>query len=179
MDNTNAERQRRYMARLKARAEGVSNAQDEVASLKEQLAEAKAALKELKAKGVSNATDDAWRRKDTTDRLREQVANLKIENAKLRAQKAPLPPDEARDRQIKGLKTANQNLRARLHIMEQHYEERIAQAGGMPRHTCIAIDKILHPDTRDNATEKDKDEACRGWNAWKDSGRRAEDRKRR
>jgi Arc/MetJ-type ribon-helix-helix transcriptional regulator len=44
--------------------------------------------------------------------------------------------------------------------------------GRMPRETRIRIDRLLHPDTRHNATEADKDQAMRGWNAWKDSGKR-------
>lgn len=93
--------------------------------------------------------------------------------------KPPLPPDEERDRQIKGLKTRIQNLQGELRYMKQHYDEAIAKAGGMPRNLRITIDKIVHPDTRNNMTEADKDEACRRWNVWKDSSRKAEDRKRR
>jgi hypothetical protein len=33
--------------------------------------------------------------------------------------------------------------------------------------TRTAIDKVLHPDMKDNATEADKDRAVKGWNAWK------------
>lgn len=81
---------------------------------------------------------------------RREIARLEAEAAKL--QKPALPPDEARDRQIKGLKTTNQNLRGKLRYMEQHYQEAIALAGGMTRETQNAIDWVLQPDQRDNAT---------------------------
>ena len=65
MDKTNAERQRRYIHRLKARAaEAVTNAPGtaaEVAALRqEQLAQAKARIGELEAKLARRAWDD-WR----------------------------------------------------------------------------------------------------------------------
>jgi hypothetical protein len=47
-----------------------------------------------------------------------------------------------------------------------------------PRELCPAksrnvLDKILHPDTRKQATEAEIDEACKGWNAWKNSNDKA------
>jgi hypothetical protein len=42
--------------------------------------------------------------------------------------------------------------------MELHYDDAIAKSGGMPRAAQHAIDFVLHPDTRRNATEADKDE---------------------
>ena len=94
---------------------------------------------------------------------------------KLKHKSAPTP-DEARDRQIKGLKTANQNLRAKLRYFEQHYNEAIALAGGMPRKTKNAVDMVLHPDRRGMATEADKDLACKLWNSWKDDQKKARPR---
>jgi hypothetical protein len=65
MDKTNAERRRRYIHRLKARAaEAVTNAPGtaaEVAALRqEQLAQVKARIGELEAKLAHRAWDD-WR----------------------------------------------------------------------------------------------------------------------
>jgi hypothetical protein len=42
--------------------------------------------------------------------------------------------------------------------MDLHYDDAIAKSGGMPRAAQHAIDFVLHPDTRRNATEADKDE---------------------
>jgi hypothetical protein len=49
MDKTNAERQRRYIARLKERSGAVSNTTDtvQIITLKKELAEAKARIEEL------------------------------------------------------------------------------------------------------------------------------------
>src|SRR5262245_22858216 len=108
MDNTNAERQRRYIARLKAAA-----AQPEVLK---QLAQA-----------------------------RQRIAQLEHElaQAKARPKKPPLPPDEARKRTIKGLRTRVRNLEAALQMV-----------AGMPRATQNAIFNALHPDRKLSAAER-------------------------
>jgi hypothetical protein len=41
------------------------------------------------------------------------------------------------------------------------------------RATRTAIDFVLHPDTRDNATAADLDTACKGWNVWKNDSDKA------
>ena len=48
----------------------------------------------------------------------------------------------------------------------------------MPRATQNAIAKCLHPDTRRNATEADKDEASKLFNAWKSMANKARSRAR-
>src|SRR5262249_2211051 len=89
MDNAIAERERRNIARLKAKAaaaEGVSNAKIE------------AELAGLKAENA---------------RLRSELASERSRAANPpKAAKPPLPPDEARERRIKALTTQVQNLRA-------------------------------------------------------------------
>jgi hypothetical protein len=84
-----------------------------------------------------------------------------------KAAKPPLPPDEARDRRIKALTTENQNLKAKLRYMADRYNDGLATAGGMSFKTQSAIAKVLHPDTRNNATGADKDEAFKRFTAWK------------
>jgi hypothetical protein len=41
------------------------------------------------------------------------------------------------------------------------------KADGMSFQTMSKIARVLHPDTRDDATERDKDEACKLFTAWK------------
>ena len=43
----------------------------------------------------------------------------------------------------------------------------------MDREARHAIDKVLMPDTRDRATEADKDRAAKGWNVWKNDNDKA------
>src|SRR5258707_9255168 len=50
--------------------------------------------------------------------------------AKPKAEKPPLPPDEARDRRIKALTTETRNLRAQVRYMREHSRD---GAGNMTR----------------------------------------------
>ena len=91
--------------------------------------------------------------------------------AKSKVEKPPLPPDEERERIIKGLKTRVRNLMTQLRETERFHKEALAKAGGMPRETRIAIDKVLHPNG--NPSAADKDTACKGWNVWKNDNDKA------
>ncbi len=93
-----------------------------------------------------------------------------------KAEKPALPPDEIRDRRIKALTTQVANLKLELRYTRAHSDEAIAKAGGLPRATENAIDMVLHPDQRRNATEADKDETYKLWNAWRSSRRKAQRR---
>jgi hypothetical protein len=164
---TGAERTRLY--RLK-HATAKPAPKPTTAALERELAAAKARIAELeKANAVAAA----------------EIATLKAEcwvlrerkPAKPKAEKPPLPPDEQRDRQIKGLTTANRNLRMKLAQREQHYQDAIAHAGGMPRETRTAFDKLFQPDARINATladlTKKLDAAAPLWNTWKNDNDKA------
>jgi hypothetical protein len=158
MGLSNAERQRRYIARLKAaKAEPGKDALAEVAALRERLAAAKARMQEM---GLEMAAQAQGFR----DEVKRRAAN-----AKPKAAKPPLPPDEARDRRIKALTTEVRTLKAHILHMVEHQAARDAMTGGLPRATQVVIDKVLHPDTRGHATEADKDSASKLWNAWKDT----------
>jgi hypothetical protein len=148
MDRTNAERQRRYIAKLKKAAKaGVSNADH--AALAQELAAAKARIAELEE--VEKAM-----------LLGARAHVHERREAKPKVEKPPLPPDEERDRIIKGLRTRVRNLTAELQETVSWASQRL---GIMSRETRIAIDKVLHPDNK--PSEADKDRACKGWNAWK------------
>jgi hypothetical protein len=85
--------------------------------------------------------------------------------------RTPLPPDEQREREIKGLRTRVRNLAAEL----RHTREQAKNQGMMDRPTRILIAKVLHPDGRANATEAERNEACARFNDWanrKDKARR-------
>jgi hypothetical protein len=181
VDRTNAERQRRYIERLKARAKDaaatVSNA-----ALEKELAQAKARNAELERELTSERerrqAAEAAPRDNKDDRIAELEAEIrglrlhirfgpKRRPAEPKAEKPPLPPDEERDRIIKGLKTRVRNLTAELHHEWEHAEKVQSQTGAMDFRTTSAIAKCLFPDQRHNATEADKDKACRAFTAWK------------
>ena len=118
MDKTNAERRRRYIHRLKARAaEAVTNAPGtaaEVAALRqEQLAQAKARIGELEAKLARRAWDD-WR---------AGTAVKKAERAAARAAAGPAQEGrriacEARDAELAAaIRAAKQQREARAHAI--------------------------------------------------------------
>src|ERR1700745_2246520 len=93
-DRTNAERQRRYIARLKAKAAiggGVTNAklEAELAALKTENARLEAELKRERSRAS----------------MFEVGLKRAQQQARPKAAKAPLPPDEARERRIKALTT--------------------------------------------------------------------------
>lgn len=81
-DSTNAERQRRYIQRLKARASGVSNGPDtgEVAALKKELAQAKAQIAAATKPSESHASD--------LEKLRGELSQAKAKIAELAAWEA-------------------------------------------------------------------------------------------
>jgi hypothetical protein len=71
------------------------------------------------------------------------------------------------ERQLKALTTQVQNLKAKMRLMADQYDAGLATAGGMPFATQSAIAKCLHPDTRNHATEADRDKAFKGFTSWK------------
>lgn len=132
--------------------------------LRKQLAQAKARISDM---GMEMAAQ--------TQAFRDEVKR-RAAKAKPKAEKPSLPPDEERDRQIKSLKTRVRNLTAELHHEREHAEKAQSQTGAMDFRTTSAIAKCLFPDQRHNATEADKDKACKLFTAWKadkDKARRA------
>jgi hypothetical protein len=82
---------------------------------------------------------------------------------KPKTERPPLPPDEERDRIIKGLKTRIQNLRAELHYTREWHKGKAD--GSMSFQTMSAIAKTLHPDR--TPSEAERAEACKLFTAWK------------
>jgi hypothetical protein len=148
---TALERLHRYRAKLRA---------NKPATKERELAAAKARVAELEK---ANAA--------LKDELHATLAaRFAPKPRKPKVEKPPLPPDEERDRIIKGLRTRVRNLTQEL---QHSYSVMNSRLGIMSRETRTAIDKVLHPDTRANATEVDRDRAVRGWNAWKNDSDKA------
>jgi DNA repair exonuclease SbcCD ATPase subunit len=74
--------------------------------------------------------------------------------------------DKALDR-IKPLTTRVQNLQAEMRLTVEQHREALIRAGAMSFKTISAISKCLHPDTRDQVSTADHDEALRLFTAWK------------
>jgi hypothetical protein len=182
IDNTNAERQRRYINKLKAAAAGVNNAAPEarVRELEQENAKLKA------AGAVNNGAAEARMREleEVNMALRKRCARAEL-RAEAKAAKpaaaapaaAALDPDPysaaaaeiAKLRtQIKGLQTRVHNLRVDIRIMLLDRDE-LRQAGKMPLGTYSAVVKCLHPDTRATMTPQQIDVACGKLTAWKKS----------
>jgi hypothetical protein len=189
VDHTNAERQRRYIARLKAAAAGqasVSNGggsadvaryESEIAALKAEIAALMQELAAAKAKPAPRSDDSAEIARlkkelyecEMGERVtRHQLFKAKQEIARLaRPPRPPLPPDEARDREIKALKTRMQNLKGEVHHLREYVKK---GSGNMPFATMAALAKVLHPDH--TPSEAQRGEACRLFTAWKaDNGK--------
>jgi predicted RNase H-like nuclease (RuvC/YqgF family) len=148
VNNTNAERQRRYIAKLKAQAkaaQGVSNGkiEAELAALKTENARLEAELKRERSRAG----------------MFEAGLKLAQRQARPKAAKAPLPPDEARERTIKALRTQVRNLKAELRYAY------MTKVGVMNFATMNVISKALHPDHKPSATERE--EAYKLFTAWK------------
>jgi hypothetical protein len=146
------------------------------AALQKELAGAKARIEELEKAGAVAAAKIAALKAELHETLGNRFVPGEHEPARPKADKSPLPPDEVRERRIKALTTQVRNLKQLLSVHEQHYAEAVTAAGGMLPETRRAIDKVLHPDSR--ATEADRNEACKGWNVWKNDNDKARRRRR-
>jgi chromosome segregation ATPase len=146
------ERERREAAETKAaKAAPRDNKDEQIAALRNELAAAKARIEEMRRERVAFRFGSESKRQE----------------AKFKTEKPPLPPDEERDRRIKALTTQNRNLRAEMRHMGEWHRSEMSKVGGMSFATQGALAKVLHPDTRKQATEAQIDEACRLFTAWK------------
>jgi hypothetical protein len=107
--------------------------------------------------------------------LRTTVQKLRA--AKPRVQKAPLPPNEERDREIEALKKTNRDLREKIRMVNElhmrHYAE--MQKGSMSPADIRMISKALHPEHA--PTEHERTAAFKAFTAWK-ADRRPQERGR-
>jgi DNA repair exonuclease SbcCD ATPase subunit len=150
MGTANAERQRRYIQRLKAKAARASQAtldDTETTALRQELADANKRIAELEAKAKTKAKD----KKSAIDSAREPTS------------------DEART--IERLRKSLREARAELHTLRTWYRTSgLPERAGMSFATYTTIAKALHPDR--SPTEAERGEAMRAFNAWKDALRR-------
>jgi hypothetical protein len=172
---TRAERQRRYWLKNGTAKPAPKPGAD--AALQKELAQAKARIAELEnAAGVA-AAKIAASKAELHDILRACFASRERKPAKPKIEKPPLPPDEKRDRQIKGLKTANKNIRAELHHLREWCKTTgIPERGGMSVKTHNTIMMPLHSDHRKHLTRDELDAkldaACEAMTAWGDGLKR-------
>jgi hypothetical protein len=188
---TDAERMRRYRLKHGADKPGTKPvtkpAGADTNALVQELAQAKVRIAELERELTSereqreaaetNAAKAAPR--DNKDaliaELEEEIQGLRLHirfgpkrrAAEPKAAKPPLPPDEQREKIIKGLRTRVRNLVSELDATRELNNKIAMRTGDMPRTTRTAIDWVLQPDQRRNADEAAWDKACKGWNAWK------------
>jgi hypothetical protein len=179
-----AERQRRYMAKLKARAQAGGNAarlQAELASARERIAELErqlAARREQPRSGLVRnrrrlspddgpetlAELDALRARATAERQAERAQRAAATAAgegevfKLRQQIAQLK-GEIRLLKLERRQIAKQ--RDRLGDIHKSKVLREANRGKLARDTFNKIVHCLHADTRERASEAQRDDACR------------------
>jgi hypothetical protein len=123
-----------------------------------------------------------WTRAADLDAVRaERTAALAAKRAEAKAAKLAaaaaerpdadvptlLAENDALKQQLKAARTANKNLKGELHHFRQWHEQEMARSGGMSFATHRKIAKVLHPDTRKEASETDIEDAYRQFNAWK------------
>jgi hypothetical protein len=160
MGMSGAERQARYMARLKARIQAAAASGDAVKPLK-------ARIRDLESECAALKAELAEERHAKLAQAQAFRAESQRRAAKPKAEKAPLPPDEQREREIKALRTRIRNLLAEHRHMQALWLSR----GLMPERTRRLLAKCLHPDTRDNASKAHKDEASALFFAWTDASK--------
>jgi len=133
---------------------------DETAKAQQQKLEAR--IRELEA-------ELAALKAELADSVGARFAPGQREPTKPKAEKPPLPLDEERDRQIKGLKTRVRNLTSELHAQREWHRRKAD--GSMSFQTMSAIAKALHPEQREHWTRAELDaaldEACKAFMAWK------------
>ena len=131
-----------------------------------------ARLRELEAALQNRDKEIAALKAEIADTLGERFQ--RAPRNKPKAEKPPLPPDEARDRRIKALTTENQNLKRRIAADERHYKE-AEKRGVMGFKAIAAISKALHPEHE--PTKAERADAIRHFNAWKADANSARRRK--
>jgi hypothetical protein len=187
--------QREYMRRKRAgeapgKAKGESGGQA-TAALETRIRELEAENAALKA-----AANDAQQRQppplprtaaDLLARKAQATADRKAKRAeataaRLRTVAAERPDadvptllaeNDSLKRQLKAAQTRAQNLTQELRHTRQHFEGLAEKTGAMDFATKSALAKCLHPESRNNATDADKDKAFTGLTAWEAANRKA------
>ena len=161
---SNAQRQRRYVARLKAKAK--AGAGDGNAAL----AAAKARIAELEAQGAGGDTA-----------LKAKVAALETElGLERNIARGNFRAAKRLEKEIRRFKSENRKLREDVMYLKIEVaaanDDDADKVVAMDRATVTALDKALHPDRRLNRTvaehEADQDEAYKMLNAWRDGNKK-------
>jgi hypothetical protein len=112
------------------------------------------------------------------DRYKQMAESRKLRAAKPRVEKAPLPPNEERDRKIEALEKTNRELREKIRTVNELHSAAIrhyAEKGSMSPADIRMISKALHPEHA--PTERERTAAFKAFNAWK-ADRRPQERGR-
>jgi hypothetical protein len=150
---SNAQRQARHRAKQRARHEAL---EAELAKLKAQPPpRPRPTLAELKAQATAARK---------AKRAEAKAAGLAAATAECPVADAPtlLAENEGLKQQLKAAQTRIRNLTRELNAMR----EWTGGNGEMNFATKSAIAKCIFPDQRHNATEADKDNACKQFTAW-------------
>jgi hypothetical protein len=171
-----AERQRRYLDRLlggKTDKDGNVTLKARIAELERELASERKRREAAEANAAKAAPRD--NKDDRIAELEAEIRGLKLHirfgpkrrAAEPKAEKPPLPPDEERDRQIKGLKTRVRNLTSELHHVREWTKS--GADSGMTFATMSAIVKALDSDRKLSEAEREAERtiAFKAFNAWK------------
>ena len=163
---THAERTRKYREKhgldkpaAKPAPASTAPLEARIRELEAELAAAKARIDELRA-----------------ERLAFRFGSKRRGEAKPKAEKPPLPPDEERERTIKALRTEVRNLKAERRHLTEHFNSKIADKGGMNFPTMTAIAKCLHPDHA--PSEAEREAAFKLFSQWKADDGKAQRRAR-
>jgi regulator of replication initiation timing len=143
--------------------------------------EDRVALAEIAAGWLPKHTDEfVARRRVVAEIRKKEMAATKAARDEARAQQAaaalaqPGAPDAVTlMAENETLKQQLKALRIRVRNMKEHAQERQGKTGVMSFQTASAIAKCIFPDQRNNATEADKDEACKQFTAWKADSNKA------
>ena len=144
MGLSNAERQRRYIARLKARGAPPGGGAPEPR------------IRELEAENA-----------DLRGRLTEEIKARLRREAKAGKSASPVTGRDGEDPRIARLQNRNKELRGELHELKKWYASGIAKKGGMNWDTFNKVVRCLHPEFRKHVSAADIDEACGLFTQWK------------
>jgi hypothetical protein len=170
-------------ATLKARIAALEADRGENATLKAENATLKAEVVRLQAAAAA-APHETSRPRTVADLLARKAQVTAANKAKRAEAKAArlmaaaaerpdadvptlIEENDGLKQQLKAARTQIKNLRGELHHFREWHTQEMAKKGGMSFATQSKIARVLHPDTRKQATEADIDDAYGLFNAWK------------
>jgi hypothetical protein len=183
---SSAERTRRYREKFQSAGAVVLEAQlararERIAALEAEVAGLKAAANAQQQQPPPRTAADlrAWKAQTTAAKSakRAEAKAARLRTAAAERSDADLPTllaeNDSLKQQIKAAQTRVRNLTQELRHTRQHFEGLAEKTGAMDFATESALAKCLHTESKDNATEADKDKAFKLFTAWKAANRKA------